>query len=247
MSNVTNLNNNREYVNNAYVQTAHTRVSEKYQHVNTLSVYEKLTSLGFNMVTTSASKRAKTGEHGRHITMFQHPTIQIGDSMLRVIVDNAHDGSRSVTIRVGLFRMACANGLVIGSDIIKPLRIRHIGNVEERVEKIDDYIAASMATIQTMHDKMANILLSHEQVLELYQNAWRLRFGSDEGFNPWYFGAKRDADQGNTTWAVFNRIQETLMQGGLRKRSRAIKSPARDVDFNNALCNMVSNYIKLAA
>jgi len=236
----------RVYTDNAYTKTAHQRVSEKYVHVDTLKVYDKMTRMGFSVVS-STSARSKTKEHSRHITMFQHPTVKIGDSMLRIIVDNSHDGSRSVTIRIGLFRMACANGLVVGSDVVAPYRIRHIGNIDERVEGIDDYIAASMAAIQTMHGTMVNTILPDSQVEELYLAAWLLRFKDAEGYHSYWFKAKRTEDEGNSTWAVFNRIQETLMKGGLRKRSRAIKSAARDVDFNNELCNLISNNINLAA
>jgi len=253
-NNVVNLFNSnvstpvaKEYTINAYTQTAHERVTDKYVHVDSTRVYEKLKTMGFTVVSSNSALRGKSKEHGRHITMFEHPTLQVGDSMLRVIVDNSHDGSRSVTIRVGLFRMACANGLVIGSDVIKPYRIRHIGNVEQRIEKIDDYIAASMATIQTMQDRMNSILLNTDQTVELYRQAWVLRFGSDEGFSPWFFNSKRTQDDGNSTWVIYNRIQETLMQGGLKKRSRAIKSATRDVDFNNDLFNLVADSVKLVA
>lgn len=252
-NNVVNLFNSsttpvvKEYTVNAYTKTAHERVTDKYVHVDSTRVYEKLKTLGFSVVSSNSTVRAKSKEHGRHITMFEHPTTKIGDSRLRVIVDNSHDGSRSVTIRVGLFRMACANGLVIGSDVIKPYRIRHVGNVEDRIEKIDEYIAASMATIQTIQDRMTNILLNTDQTVELYRNAWILRFGSDEGFSIGFFNSKRTQDDGNSTWMVYNRIQETLMQGGLKKRSRAIKSATRDVDFNNDLFNLVANTVKLAA
>jgi hypothetical protein len=79
------------------------------------------------------------------------------------------------------------------------------------------------------------------------QKAWTLRFGSLDGFNMLMLGARRDDDTGRSLWAVYNRVQENLMGRGLKKRSKAITSARRAVDFNVDLNNLANQYVKEAA
>ena len=233
-----------EHIRQAYTTTKAEKCTNRYQHVNSLELYSLIESLGFEKQSANASKKA--GDHSRHITIFRSGDV-FGDSKLQIVVDNSHDGSRACYIRIGLYRMVCANGLMIGTDLIKPYRIAHTGDVNKKLDDVRYYITAVVESIQMLMERFEKTVLDNFSINDFMRKAWIVRFGNDDGFDPFYFQAKRLEDTGATLWAVYNRVQERLMDKGLKKRSRAITSLRRSVDFNVELNNLANQYVKEAA
>jgi hypothetical protein len=246
---LTLINNivNQEYAVQAYTTTKSDKVSAKYTQVNSLEVYNVIESLGYVKESSKAIKGKTNNPHSRHITSFINPNIDIGDCRPRILVDNSHDGSRSLYIRFGVLRLVCANGLVLGSDLVTPIRIPHIGKIEKIEEKIYTFVAESIAAFNAAYTKFSSITLSTAQRLEFYDNAMALRYEMDAYSTDWKERRKLDMirrveDSGESLWVIYNKVQEALVNSGVRRRSRAISSATRAVDFNNDLFNLAMKY-----
>jgi hypothetical protein len=232
-----------KYAVQAYTTTNGQKTSAKYAHVQTNEICDAIADMGFNLVSSAFPKRSKKA-HSRHITIFEHPTALVDGLKPRVIVDNSHDGSRACNIRFGAFRLACSNGLVIGNDIIKPIRIIHKGSQEKIIERVYDFVASAMVALVEIQGKMSSTVLTDSQFNEFVRQAHIIRYKSEAGLSDTLFFAnmvRREADEGMNLWVVFNRVQEAL-EAGTKHRSRKLTSAARKVDFNNQLSNLAMKF-----
>ena len=64
--------------------------------------------------------------------MFRNPDVVIngddGDTVFpQVLLTNSHDGKNAFTFTAGLFRMVCANGLVVSTKEFENVKMRHMG------------------------------------------------------------------------------------------------------------------------
>ncbi|WP_231988970.1 DUF932 domain-containing protein [Nitratiruptor tergarcus] len=163
-----------------------------------------------------------------------------------------------------MYRFACANGLVIANSVFKSYKIRHIGYKESNVLAALENIASFKPTLQKKISLFESIRLSADEKLAFANAAIPLRFNehievnTDDIVRP-----RREEDQKDDLYTVFNVIQENLLRGNLKVtnknsgksyRSRQIRSILKDIQINQALWNIAeqiaksqSNHLAIAA
>jgi hypothetical protein len=108
--------------------------SDKYTHIPTDQVIKDMELLGWGVVDAQEVNARTTGTKGfqKHLVVFRNNDVVIhgedGDTVYpQVLLTNSHDGKNSFQFTAGLFRMICANGLVIATDTFEDIKIRHMG------------------------------------------------------------------------------------------------------------------------
>lgn len=231
-------------------------VSERYQFADTASVITSLEGHGFQV--RSATQRGK-GPSGKHMVRLVNPDMKMGnDSTLEVILRNAHNGTSTLSLNMGVYRFVCSNGMVVGDDLIQPLRLRHTGDgfqlaIEDALMQIDEQRRLVAEQIRMMQ----GISLNQGQILEMGREAIRLvyptkedRAGSENALA--YVTPRRAEDTDNTVWTVYNRVQESAMRGGrllvgMRRIARPILNLDRDFSVNQKLWQLGVETAKKAA
>jgi hypothetical protein len=243
MSHLTLVKQSNEYVKQAYTTTGRPdKVTDRYRHIDSVGIYKAIESLGFSQLTGSAKRG---GDYTRHITTFQRQMPVATDETLypRVIVDNSHDGSRACYIRFGIYRMVCSNGLIIGSDFVKPLRIVHTGKpIDDLPERIQRWVIAAESAFMGLYSALINKTIKLDSLQAFLKEAAELRYGDKEVDLRGLLRVRRYQDSKDTAWHLYNVVQENLLQGGLLRRSRAVTSDSKKVDLNDALFNLVMKY-----
>ena len=93
--------------------------------------------------------------------------------------------------------------------------------------------------------------LTDEQMIEFAYKAATLRTKAKVNTEE-LLVVERDADKGNDLWAVFNRVQEKLVNGGFhatstfnqkRRKIRSIKSFVNDVKLNEQLWELAEQFV----
>jgi hypothetical protein len=118
---------------NLLTQTQGFEVSDKYRVIPTQSIIDRLVDKGFQvekMVITRPRQSTKDGFQ-RHMVRLSHRDLvlrNVNDSRPELVIVNSYDGSSSLKIMLGVYRLVCSNGLVIGSTV-NQTRIRHVGDV----------------------------------------------------------------------------------------------------------------------
>jgi len=249
------LNELRSLAPSIFTQTGAEGVSEKYSHISTDKVISDMEVLGWGVVDAKEVKARKNIGFQKHLVVFRNPDVVIngadGDQVFpQILLTNSHDGKNSFTFTPGLFRMICENGLVVATEQFADFKVRHMGYDFEALQNTIRSIVESLPlTVESMN-KMKEIQLGEEQILDLAKSLLELRVeGTDNTFGEvaieQVLQPQRNQDYGNGLWEVFNRVQENIMEGnfsyltirGRVRQARKIKNFKQDLDLNKAMFN----------
>jgi len=132
-------------------------------------------------------------------------------------VINANDGSSSLRMEAGMFRMVCSNGLIVKSSEIDSSRIRHVDVTAERV------LAEANRVIKGAQEAARRVDLFKERILTRSEqtefSVLASAFWGGRVMPHSLLESRRPEDAGDDLWRVFNRIQENMVKGGVVGRS----------------------------
>jgi hypothetical protein len=224
--------------------------SSKFGFISSSDLTAQLEGQGLKLADVIESKIRKNKDlrqgYQKHVLRFD-TGLSNAHGNLQVLAINSHEGSSALTFRMGFFRLVCSNGLIIGSDLIPQIKVRHTQNgllkLNDSVEELMQWRTVAMDNI----DRMSSKKLSSEEFEALVMSSAKIRMGEkfSDKIVP-LFETKRYQDQSKDLFTVFNVIQENVMRTGfyaLNKETnvatkvRAIKGVNASLDLNTALYN----------
>jgi hypothetical protein len=174
-----------------------------------------------------------------------------------VIVTNSHDRSSSFQLHIGVFRLACCNGLVVCDSTLDRVCLRHSGFNPDQVITASFEMLAMVPELEGRVHQFQDRVLTPTERLALATGALALRYDDpkEAPVRPEILlQTRRGEDQGNDLWRTFNVVQENLIRGGLRDRAkgwdarmrgerapgkvREVKSIDENMKLNKALWHM---------
>jgi hypothetical protein len=224
------------------------KTGANYVFISTQQLVEALRDVGFH--PTDARQRWSRGDrlsYARHMIRFRaSESVSVVDCTPEVILINSHDATSAYQLRGGLYRLVCCNGLIVSLADFGVVRVPHRGNVIASVVDGARRIMDQLNGIGPIIERMARTELDQRARETFAQRALELRYRHRERF-PFQadrlLQSRREADQGNTLWCVYNRVQENVICGGIdgksvtgrHTRSRRITAVQEDVRLNVAL------------
>ena len=196
------------------------KLSDKYDLISTESVVRIMRDEGFVVTQSNSLKpRKRDPRVVRHFVRMRHESHmnEINGSVPEILVINANDGTSSLRMEAGLFRMVCSNGLIVKSQDVGSARIRHMDVTAERVlEEANRVISGAQEAARRIELFKSRVLNSTEQTQfsVLASALWGGRVMPHS-----LLEARREEDKGDDLWRVFNRLQENLIKGGVVGRS----------------------------
>ena len=197
------------------------RVSDtKYRFIPTTDVVSLFEKNGWYCSQAIEQRVKKDDRRGfqKHSLKFE-PIVPlvIGDTKLQVVMTNSHDGLSSFRFNIGLFRQACANGLIVG-DSLGFWKITHSGYKNENVIDVIGEVIETAPKLTEHVRKMQSITLSEPQRLAFAKAAITLKFGDKKEIVECtkLLRPRRVADSGKDLWTSFNVIQENILKGGVQ-------------------------------
>jgi hypothetical protein len=233
-----------------FTEAKASHLTDKYIQTPTIRVVEDLMNLGWEVTKVQEVKSRKYQGFQKHLLMFRHPNIMIkgqngDDAQPQILLTNSHDGKAAFNFRVGIFRFVCENGLVISDADFGVVSIRHMNYTFESLQaKVAEMISKLPGLVDKINLFKAKTL-TDAQMQQFATKACALR--SKQTINIMsVLEATRKEDEGNDLWAVFNRVQEKLVNGlfntGTRK-ARVIKNFQQDIKINEQLFELAESYI----
>lgn len=234
-----------------FTETPAAHMSNRYHQFTTAYALEKLAQHDFFPVSVSQDRpRSRSASHVRHAVVLRHASMQkvVGQTVPQILLVNSHNGRTKLSLRAGLYRFVCANGMVIGNDNFHMKMIHNI-DIYEMIDRYAEAMLGRFGSLQELQERWDQIELSNGKVLEFARKARELRFGSAmaERYSlDSVLDARREEDDGRTLWTIFNRAQENLTKGGLvgvgatgrRTKTRQITDIGNDIAFNERLWNL---------
>jgi hypothetical protein len=240
------------------IDQPHARVSAKYQLVPTKAIAQKFYDMGFKLDDYKQVRVRDASRVGyqKHFVRLSHPTLlatQHKDVKLQLLVTNSHDGSSSFSIRLGIFRLVCSNGLVVGSTF-ESVTLRHTGMILQEIDGAIEKMVAQVKKLDAALERMKSVTLTHEQVAKFYDEAVKVRYGDKASFRHVEVTSRRTADDANDLFTVYNRVQEALIRGsrvtgsnGRARQRRGIASIDKDTTINMKLFDLATSYAEAMA
>lgn len=236
-------------------------LSEHYTHIPTIQVVEDMRKLGWEPVQAIGVKARKGGNSAikKHLVKFRNEGVYMADqngnvdSYIEVLLTNSHDGSSTFRFEIGIFRLVCSNGLVVKDQDLGDLKIRHMGYDFETLRALINTMVEKLPDVVGRINRFNEITISDELAQEFALKAAELRFGDKmKNLDPnMLLLIERQEDANNSMWAILNRVQEKLVNGGFyytndknkSRKARKIKNFTQDIEFNSQLWELADEYV----
>lgn len=136
-----------------------------------------------------------------------------GKEVPEIILLNSHDGSSSYQMLQGMFRFACANGLICGHSFGE-VCVPHLGDVTEKVIEgayevlgIFDDMEAMKSISLTLNEQS---LFARAALTYRYEEHDKFPITESQLLTP-----RRWEDKKDDLWTTFQYVQENMIKGGL--------------------------------
>jgi hypothetical protein len=243
-----------------FAMEKHVSRSDRYTYIPTIDILRGLRKEGFSpfMVCQSRSRDATKREHTKHMVRMRHASQINGAEANEVILLNSHDGTSAYQMLAGVFRFVCSNGMVCGQTI-NDIRVRHSGNIIDNVIEGACRVMNDFELVDEQVDEMKLVHLNEGEQAAFASAALALRYdtsGTPAPINQQQLlQMKRLDDSGRDLWTIFNRVQENMLNGGLRTKTptgptrvtRQVKAIDQTIKLNRGLWVLAEEMRKLKA
>ena len=224
-----------------FADTPHESRSERYSYIPTAAVLTELRKEGFQpfMVCQTRVRHEDRRDYTKHMLRLRHASQINGAEANEIILLNSHDGTSSYQMLAGMFRFVCHNGLVCG-DTTADIRVPHKGDVASQVIEGAYEVLEGFERVKDSRDAMRTITLDEGEAEIFAHSALALKYDDPAKPTPvterQLLAPRRWDDRRDDLWAVFNRVQENLVKGGLNGRSANGRNqrtrPVQGIDQN---------------
>jgi hypothetical protein len=230
-------------------------VSKKYTFVSTVDAIELIQSAGWMPYAAKQSnvrKDTKAGFQSHLVKFTRNESLSDNDQeRFDLLLFNSHDKGTAFKLSMGVFRFVCANGLIVGREDLE-FRHKHIGFDEQS-------FMASVSELSNQGRVIAESVADYKQI-ELTpdekgvyaQAAAQIITDTPENISTFdMLRPRRSQDRQDNLWSTYNRVQENIMKGGIRRkkqsRTRKVKALKRESNINKALWLLTEKMAELKA
>jgi len=250
------------------------RTSSRYSFIPTTRIIEQFEAVGFYPVLV---KEAHAGDDRqgfqKHLIRFRQPNVAatgLDKLFPEIVLTNSHDAGASFKLMMGIFRLVCTNGAVVGESFGGTIRINHVGYTDQAVRDAVRMIGDRLPQVMDRVDEFKALEMTPDDkgvfALEALGTKYskedliRRTFDTDALLLP-----ARAIDSASTLWNSYNTVQERLVERGGRiehrktrerynyrtrqmepvikaVRTRAVNSPAENVKVNQRLWELAEDF-----
>lgn len=228
-------------------------VSEMYGHVRTYDIIKAMADSGYECVEVRQSQKRDESRmpFTKHMIKFKRQgslktLLKRGDVIPQVVMLNSHDRSSGFHLYAGMYRVVCSNGLMVADgQFVEPIKVRHTASMVADIVERSRQLIKGADGVYTIREKMLAVPLSDKAAIQFAHKALEFRPPRRLGvLDPaTLLIARREEDDTNDLWHVFNRVQENMLRGGndtVTDAGRTVQTKGigrieRDVQVNSAL------------
>jgi len=232
------------------------RASSKYLFIPTTDIVSALADEGWvvNSAVQTKSKSVDRMGYQRHMLRFRpvdpDNQIHVGDSIAELLLDQSHDTSRSYRFGGGVFRLVCGNGMVVCETAFPGLRLNHKGSLSDIIQASLE-VARKLPELGALVSKLKQTHVNEMQRQDFAARAIAVRYGEKKPLEPRdILYVRREQDQAEDLWTLFNVVQENIMRGGqigvlesgVIRRMQPITGLSSGIGVNERLWELAMEY-----
>lgn len=230
--------------------------SARYEFVDSLRVLGYLQEEGYKIADANGARTTRGGtsrEFGAHTIRLRSPfgEMQVGELYPEIVFTNSHNGSCRARLDLGIYRVACSNGMVISADAGMSFTIPHVGDQKAAVlnaaQAAMDFVPQLGEAVNRWNER----ILSIAEIREFDRRAKMLRTGVALARDLDLTECRREGDNSSSLWTIFNRTQEALIKGGATYRSpggrilrtRPLMAVKKNLEVNQKLWDIAAEFL----
>ena len=198
-----------------------------YQFISTRETLEQVIDNGWTIVGASAAGRSLAAQH--RVTLVRNEDLEnenINDEgILRMELFNSHNKTKRFMTAIGFFKWACSNGLIAAYGPAASIRTKHrfsdsrLEAIMTKIQEASQYYPQILGMIESFKQRR----LSDVEQMDFAKYAILGRYlyrqnppkvlGDIEKMAQRLLSVRREVDNGDTAWQVYNRVQENVVRG----------------------------------
>jgi len=222
-------------------------VSGRYTFVPTARILSGLRELDWVPVAVEEQRIRNEARRGfqKHLLRFRRAEQMetLDEWNVELVLVNSHDAGCAYQLHAGLYRRICSNGLVISDGQFETIRFRHAGLEAEEVVRASFRLIDYMPRVGELVNRFRHRVLDARESQRFAEQAVLLRYPTlaeapvDAGT---LLKAHRTEDEGADLWNTMNRVQESLIRGGVSDWHRDKRGKLRSVRALRGIDSKVS-------
>ena len=254
----------------AFTKSKSPELSGRYGFVDTAAAISILHDHGWNPVR-AVQKPSRLSENipfQDHMLSFAPAQLDERENQPNLILYNSHNGKSALKLFIGVYRCLCSNGIIAGDSLFES-KLRHSATTANGFSNLITSQSNNVPMLMDKIDGMQNHILDHDQIVDFAYDAVNLRWDMLQDTPPdnrngsyadqfrtvkQALRVRRHGDAGNDKYTVFNRLQESLIRGGVEiesytkrnptgaiRKAKGIASLAETVRVNRELWNLADS------
>jgi len=204
-----------------FATSAKSDLSNKYVFVPTMDILDNFQREGWDVASVKQTGRGIQSLHEIRLRNGELP--KVGDTLVEAIIRNSHNGTSTLSVGAGLYRLVCSNGLTVPTSTAESFKVRHQKFELDDVKRLTESFAGRLPVIEKSVNRMMEKELSTDEKIDFLRKSAEIRFGTEKVLNELemigLLTPKRIEDEGNDLWKVFNVVQENFVRGGVEMSS----------------------------
>ena len=196
-----------------------------YQFISTRETLEQVIDNGWVIVGASAAGKVLSAQH--RVTLVRNEDLENvnGEGLLRMELFNSHNKTKRFMTAIGYFKWACANGLIAAYGPAESIRTKHrfsdsrLEAIMTKIQEASQYYPQILGMIESFKQRrlsdVEQVDYAKYAILGRYlyrQNPPKV-LGDIERMAQRLLSVRREEDNGDTAWQVYNRVQENVVRG----------------------------------
>ena len=241
-------------------------LSDRYSLIPTTDICTTLQEAGWAF-TSGTARRTRSEARSltaAHVLRFRNNSLPtVGDNIIEAVILNSHDGTTAFEMGFGVYRLACANGLIVRTASLGGFRLTHSSLNLNNVFYAAKTMSERAPMVAEIISRWQDIKLDEEQQLSLIRKSLTARWDNiafadmDAVIRP-----QRAEDTGSDLGTSFNRSQEREIRGGMdvtlvrpitnedgtegralsRRKATAIRGAIKQVRLNQELFQIAESF-----
>lgn len=228
------------------------KLSDRYEFVRTSDMVQHFVDEGFVVADVMHGRRGRVSSLGTHSVRVR-PTDavgirRVGELLPEIVITNSYDGSAAAQLDLGLFRLLCSNGMVLGVSCGMSYKMVHRGSIHEQLDTAIKCMLDYVPKVNDVVERWSERRLTNAERGEFNERVKTLRGVTTDAD---MLRVRRQGDEVDTLWGAFNVAQENMLRGGVAYRSesgrhmrmRPIRAVGRNLTMNKKLWDVAAEFL----
>jgi hypothetical protein len=217
-------------ISTSFVQDQkHLTKSERFQAIQPSQIATVLDGHGFDLISlkTGHARNADRQDFQNTVAVYQSrdTSLNVGGTDFRLVFKVPHLYGALIGM-LGLYRLVCKNGLVVGARNFETVKVKHLGDPVSELNALIPRLVAQRQNLNDLIGAMQARQVSPIELRDLALTVANIRLQDTQNIAHVHaedlLRVRRAEDRGADLFSVLNVLQENALRFGMRYQTRTV-------------------------